>query len=84
MALEFKTIVKNENKTANRIIKLNEYFQSDNFNNQKNKLNNKLKKVDIRTVLPHLGTRYDCLLDKNKNPIRILVVGREEIGRAHV
>ena len=79
MALEFKTLITNENTTANRIIKLNEYFQSGGFNNQKTKLE-KIKDIkDPRTVLPHIGTRYDCLLVKNQNPVRILVLGREAL-----
>ena len=76
MALELKILVKNENKTANRIIKLNEYFKKDGFIKQVDNLPDGYK---IRSVLPHVGSKYDCVRHKNGYPFRIVIMGLEAL-----
>jgi hypothetical protein len=66
-------------KTRERIQLLKTYFDKE-LPTQKNKL--LPKGYELRTVQPHIGPNYDCLINKKKDnsPFRILVSGLEALN----
>ena len=62
--------------TEKRINSLRVYFESE-LPEQKEKL--VLQEYDLRTVQPHIGEKYDCLVKDNK-PFRLLVIGLEALS----
>jgi len=64
--------------TEKRINSLRVYFESE-LPKQKEKL--VPQGYDLRTVQPHIGEKYDCLVNKNnlETPFRLLIMGLEAL-----
>jgi len=64
--------------TKNRVKSLRDYFESE-LPRQKEKLIP--RGYDLRTVQPHIGKYYDCLINKknSEKPFRLLVMGLEPL-----
>lgn len=72
----------NEKKTKSRILLLEKYFNSIEFKKEKEKLDSKNNIPDgyeIRNLLPHVGSKYDCVQLKNGNSFRIVIMGLEAL-----
>lgn len=75
-----KFYIENERKTGERIQSLNNYYSKE-IVGQIKQLESKIskKRLCLRTVLPHIGLRYDCVRNRAGNAFRILVMGREAL-----